>query len=252
MCTSKPSPSDQACKCHQDIPITRIIPSTQEPLKEPLNQSHIFPFTNLFNFATLLPQVLLNQFTLQLSHHPFQRLTTNGSKNQDTQDSTYHFNPTHQGVDQRSRPPHCRIADPITSPTLNLNPVPRGPRRHKKRQETSQSDKQVKCFSHFSGARGTQKQDFRPKLLWFRLVSSETARKNRFLNSSNHPPSPPRKAARAPKGRSGLWPPPPRARPRAGGRQDPWPPGPPSADHGRLASGTAGRPMSNPARPRTL
>ena len=191
MCTSKPSPSDQACKCHQDIPITRIIPSTQEPLKEPLNQSHIFPFTNLFNFATLLPQVLLNQFTLQLSHHPFQRLTTNGSKNQDTQDSTYHFNPTHQGVDQRSRPPHCRIADPITSPTLNLNPVPRGPRRHKKRQETSQSDKQVKCFSHFSGARGTQKQDFRPKLLWFRLVSSETARKNRFLNSSNHPPPPP-------------------------------------------------------------
>ena len=124
MCTSKPSPSEQACKCHQYIQITRIIPSRQEPLKEPLNQSHIFPFTNLFIFATLLPQVLMNQFTLQLSHHPFLRLATKGSKwTQDTPDSTYHFNSTHKGVEQRSRIPHCRIADPSTL-TRNLNQTP--------------------------------------------------------------------------------------------------------------------------------
>ena len=57
LCTGKPSPSDQACKCHQYIQIARIIPSTPEPLKEPLNQSHILPSTNLV-IATLLPQVL--------------------------------------------------------------------------------------------------------------------------------------------------------------------------------------------------
>ena len=138
---------------------------------------------------------------------------------------------------------HCRPNH--ASLQSEPEPIPSGTRRHQKRQETDQSDKQVKCFNHFSGARGTQKQDLRPKLLCFRPVSSETVRKNRFLNSSNHPPprrqSDPRPPALSPGPAPRPRPPRPPRGPGPGGRPDPWPSRPPSAGHGRPASGAAGR-----------
>ena len=151
LCTSKPSPSDQACMCHQCIQITRIIPSTQEPLKEPLNQSHIFPFTNLFNFATLMPQVLMNQFTLQLSHHPFQRLTTNESNNQDTQDPTYHFNPTHKMLikDQGLRTVALQTQSRLQEGTIiQYRAAPADTRKHK---QQARSIRKLSVSIIFSG-----------------------------------------------------------------------------------------------------